>query len=49
MTGHMQKVCRKRIAKGAPCVDEHGQPYKNAGVASIQEEEEEHSSYYAKN
>jgi hypothetical protein len=29
LTGHMQQKCRKRIAAGAPCVDENGKPWAN--------------------
>ena len=47
LNGHLQKVCRKRLAAGAPCVDEQGKPYANLGVAALREEEEERDSYYS--
>ena len=39
ITGHAQKVCRKRIAAGAPMVDAEGKPYTNTGgkVHPVQE------------
>jgi len=32
--GHMQRECRKRIAKGAPMVDAQGQPFKSMGAGN---------------
>jgi len=37
--GHMQSVCRKRLAAKAPCVDEKGAPFKK--VNSTQEDHRE--------
>ena len=34
--GHSQKVCRKRIAAGAPCVDAQGKPYANQTNRRVQ-------------
>ena len=56
MPGHLQRFCKKRIAAGAPQVDEQGKPYQKAaalgqkGVSSVKLEEEEegnpYNSYY---
>jgi hypothetical protein len=36
--GHAQKVCRKRLNAGAPCVDKEGKPYANqTGIKAVQE------------
>ena len=51
--GHLQRQCRKRIAAGAPEVDEQGKPYRsvnpvqNGGAVSSIREEEEGNPYYA--
>jgi hypothetical protein len=39
--GHMQKVCKTRLAKGAPMVDENGKPYKSINDVKPEDDEEE--------
>ena len=42
LKGHMQNICRKRIAAKAPCVDEKGVPFKK--VTNVQEREEDENT-----
>ena len=42
--GHMQNLCRKRIAARAPCVDEKGAPFKKVNNVQQQGREDEERS-----
>ena len=42
--GHMQNLCRKRIAARAPCVDEKGAPFKKVNNVQQQGRQDEERS-----